>query len=209
MNHTQQYSLSLWDPDDRVQRTDFNDNNAKIDAALAALEERAARLERAAAALNWLAGYQIMQEMVPARKREFGCGAFGFNEFAAAATSSGLHCEVQTSGTGTITCRAGNSGCGLAGFPIPVAQKNWDQMWVWVQYSGNGIIQLSVNAWDTAKYSPAYTMPITAADGTENCAAALFKIPMEPTDEVTIWCHLDASNETSDIVVYGYHFMVC
>lgn len=35
MNHTTYYQLSLWEQDDRIMREDFNDNNRKIDAALA------------------------------------------------------------------------------------------------------------------------------------------------------------------------------
>ena len=33
-NHTEHFSLNQWLPDDQVKRTDFNENNAKIDAAL-------------------------------------------------------------------------------------------------------------------------------------------------------------------------------
>ena len=36
MNQTSNYQLSQWDPDDRILRTDFNEDNAKIDAALQA-----------------------------------------------------------------------------------------------------------------------------------------------------------------------------
>ena len=35
MNQTENYQLSLWDAEDRIQRTDFNADNAKIEAALA------------------------------------------------------------------------------------------------------------------------------------------------------------------------------
>ena len=35
-NQTTNYQLSQWEPGDKVQRTDFNADNAKIDAALAA-----------------------------------------------------------------------------------------------------------------------------------------------------------------------------
>lgn len=38
MNQTENYQLSLWDPEDRIQRTDFNADNAKIEAALAELD---------------------------------------------------------------------------------------------------------------------------------------------------------------------------
>ena len=35
MNQTNNYQLSQWDPEDRILRTDFNSDNAKIDEALA------------------------------------------------------------------------------------------------------------------------------------------------------------------------------
>ena len=37
MNHTPNYNLSQWDAEDKVLRTDFNADNAKIDAALSGL----------------------------------------------------------------------------------------------------------------------------------------------------------------------------
>lgn len=40
-NHTPNYSLSQWEPNDQVRRTDFNADNAKIDAALKAADARA------------------------------------------------------------------------------------------------------------------------------------------------------------------------
>ena len=43
-NHTQHYDLSQWQPTDEVIRTDFNADNAKIDAALNALAEGQAAL---------------------------------------------------------------------------------------------------------------------------------------------------------------------
>lgn len=33
-NYTTNYQLNQWEPTDQVQRTDFNADNAKIDAAL-------------------------------------------------------------------------------------------------------------------------------------------------------------------------------
>ena len=33
-NHTEHFSLNQWLPDDQVHRTDFNEDNAKLDAAL-------------------------------------------------------------------------------------------------------------------------------------------------------------------------------
>ena len=55
MNQTTNYQLNQWDPDDKVLRTDFNADNAKIDAALASLaetaEEHTGALEAQAATL--------------------------------------------------------------------------------------------------------------------------------------------------------------
>ena len=41
-NYTTNYNLCQWEPTDQVQRTDFNADNAKLDAALAAKAEAAA-----------------------------------------------------------------------------------------------------------------------------------------------------------------------
>ena len=46
-NHTPHYNLSQWERDDRILMEDFNEDNTKIDTALARLEETAA--EHAAA----------------------------------------------------------------------------------------------------------------------------------------------------------------
>ena len=48
-NHTEHFSLNQWLPDDQVKRTDFNEDNAKIDAALNDLSDglAAAREEKA------------------------------------------------------------------------------------------------------------------------------------------------------------------
>ena len=39
MEYTQNYQLPLWDKEDVVLRTDFNENNQKIDAALGAMPQ--------------------------------------------------------------------------------------------------------------------------------------------------------------------------
>ena len=48
-NHTEHFSLNQWLPDDQVKRTDFNGDNAKIDAALNDLSDglAAAQAEKA------------------------------------------------------------------------------------------------------------------------------------------------------------------
>ena len=48
MNRTNNYKLCQWEADDKIQRVDFNGDNAKIDGALADHEGRVAALEEAA-----------------------------------------------------------------------------------------------------------------------------------------------------------------
>ena len=41
-NHTTNYDLCQWETTDQVQRTDFNQDNAKIDTALKGLSDQVA-----------------------------------------------------------------------------------------------------------------------------------------------------------------------
>ena len=41
MNRTTNYKLCQWEADDKIQRVDFNEDNAKIDAAIKAVDRRA------------------------------------------------------------------------------------------------------------------------------------------------------------------------
>lgn len=50
LNQTNHYQLSQWEPTDRILMTDFNGDNAKIDAALKANADAAASAAAAAAA---------------------------------------------------------------------------------------------------------------------------------------------------------------
>ena len=46
-NYTTNYNLCQWQPTDQVQRTDFNADNARLEAALSSLEARVSELYRA------------------------------------------------------------------------------------------------------------------------------------------------------------------
>ena len=46
-NHTTNYQLNQWEATDQVLRTDFNEDNVKIDAALKNLNDRITALEQA------------------------------------------------------------------------------------------------------------------------------------------------------------------
>lgn len=49
MNRTTHYQLSQWEAEDQVRRTDFNEDNAKLDAALAGLQTEVGKKAETAA----------------------------------------------------------------------------------------------------------------------------------------------------------------
>ena len=51
-NHTPIYDFCLWQPEDRVLRVDFNENNLKIESELAGLSRRTFALEQKTSSLE-------------------------------------------------------------------------------------------------------------------------------------------------------------
>ena len=68
MNATTNYQLSQWEAEDRVLRTDFNADNAKIEAALSGLEARVALLDRAVPSLAFYLGQLAITDLSKNRK---------------------------------------------------------------------------------------------------------------------------------------------
>ena len=58
-NHTANYELCQWEPTDQVQRTDFNADNAKIDAALSALESGKVSTASLNSAINRISALEL------------------------------------------------------------------------------------------------------------------------------------------------------
>ena len=67
-NYTEHYGLCQWEATDQVLRTDFNGDNAKVEAALASLEERVSELYRAVPNLAFYIGQLGILDMMN-RKR--------------------------------------------------------------------------------------------------------------------------------------------
>jgi len=66
-NFTPNYNLNQWEADDRVLRTDFNADNAKLDAALKAVDKRADALNSGKADKSALTALQNTVSAVSAR----------------------------------------------------------------------------------------------------------------------------------------------
>ena len=63
-NHTEHFSLNQWLPDDQVKHTDFNADNAKIDAALGAMAPQLAMLARAVPNLAFYEGQEGIRRLL-------------------------------------------------------------------------------------------------------------------------------------------------
>ena len=68
-NYTENFDLCQWEPTDPVLRTDFNADNAKLEAALTALEEARTRLDRVTVNLAYYTGRLTAREMLEREKQ--------------------------------------------------------------------------------------------------------------------------------------------
>ena len=70
MNATTNYQLNQWDASDRVLRTDFNADNAKIEAALKAIADQAQRAERAIEQASYREYNQMLKQLYAGQNPE-------------------------------------------------------------------------------------------------------------------------------------------
>ena len=84
MRETSNYKLNQWDKTDRIQMEDFNGDNAKIEAALAAVDARLAILDRVMPDLTYYTGQLMLQDLLRRKKylpqRAMLCEAFLYPE---------------------------------------------------------------------------------------------------------------------------------
>ena len=70
MNATPNYQLNQWEAEDRVLRTDFNADNAKIDAALKAIADQAHRAELLIEQANYREYEQLLKKLYAGQSPE-------------------------------------------------------------------------------------------------------------------------------------------
>lgn len=124
-NHTTNYQLSQWEPEDKVLRTDFNADNAKIDTALAFLDVAAVNLAHQAsytALQNYVANHQIKQG------RAMLCGDFT-NPSMYTITGD----AVIANGALTLT-EAGKTATATTG-RLALAGPRWHKAMLWVHHN--------------------------------------------------------------------------
>ena len=105
-NYTTNYQLNQWEPTDQVLRTDFNADNAKVDAALGTLSEQAALMCRAVPDLAYYIGL-----LGVLTGRRHGCGFGSAETGPSSCISMGMRWNMSPpSAPGTRRGRSAGSG---------------------------------------------------------------------------------------------------
>ena len=137
MNATTNYQLSQWDASDRVLRTDFNADNAKIEAALTGLETRLALLERSGRNLGFYLGQVLVrhfrQDAHYPSQRCIGIETFEYLNrpvlTGGAVVENGILKLSGVGSTGTFT-----------GLPGSISKTDWTQARLWLHTNGRGTV---------------------------------------------------------------------
>ena len=135
-NYTTNYQLNQWEPTDAVQRVEFNQDNAKLDTALEALETAKQRLDRAAANLAYYTGRLTAQEMLEQQRHP---------------SQRGIHCDLFLSSTGrtftggvslqnnTLVLSGTNQTGSMTTVASSVSKRGWTQARLWLHHSGGSV----------------------------------------------------------------------
>ena len=135
-NYTEHYDLCQWEPTDAVQRVEFNQDNAKLDAALAELETAKQRLDRAAANLAYYTGRLTAREMLEQQRHP---------------SQRGIHCDLFLSSTGrtftggvslqnnTLVLSGANQTGSMTTISSSITKSGWTQARLWVHHSGGDV----------------------------------------------------------------------
>ena len=135
-NYTEHYDLCQWEPTDAVQRVEFNQDNAKLDTALEALETAKQRLDRAAANLAYYTGRLTAREMLEQQRHP---------------SQRGIHCDLFLSSTGrtftggvslqnnTLVLSGTNQTGSMTTVSSSITKSGWTQARLWVHHSGGDV----------------------------------------------------------------------
>ena len=115
MKKTANYALNQWDPADRILRTDFNDDNAKLDAAIMAV--------RAAVPVEKLLDVTIQTAAIQVDLDLSGIDLSPYSQLLAelipsADTASQTHCYLRCNGVSTGYIRSADTASALASFSL-------------------------------------------------------------------------------------------
>ena len=130
-NQTTNYQLNRWEPTDAVLRTDFNQDNAKIDTELGTADAKLELLNRVISDLTYYTGQLALQDLLRRQtylpQRALLCEAFLFPEnlslTGSAVVQNGVLTLPGANQTGTMTTQK-----------LALSDDNWTTAKLWQSY---------------------------------------------------------------------------
>ena len=129
-NQTTNYQLNQWEPTDAVLRTDFNQDNAKIDTELGTADAKLELLNRVISDLTYYTGQLALQDLLRRQtylpQRALLCEAFLFPEnlslTGSAVVQNGVLTLPGANQTGTMTTQK-----------LALSDDNWTTAKLWLR----------------------------------------------------------------------------
>lgn len=182
-NHTENYDLCQWLATDPVLRTDFNSDNAKIDAALTTLANQEDMLNRV---IQNLAFYACQSGLLHLLKwgyhpdnKSILCEAFlnssRFSLSGSAALQNNTICVNGVGNTGTLETQS-----------LVVQASGWTRAMLWVHLLG-GTVAASINGEamsgpvQTVGHTPQFTTCVEAAFTLDTATQSSAKLKLDLT----------------------------
>lgn len=197
-NYTENFDLCQWEPTDPVIRTDFNADNAKLEAALTALEEAKTRLDRTAATLAYYTGWLTMTNMADQGRippqRAILCQDFSSDIYL----TCGGGAVIQNN---TLFLNgAGQTGT-MTEDTMVVGRTDWTQARMWIHLSG-GTVTPSLNGMPMTRVGTQFS---NALNGTR-CFDQEFVLDAAGTNTAQVSLAL-STGTASSMTVFDYFIM--
>ena len=198
-NQTTNYQLNQWEPTDPVLRTDFNADNAKIDAVLGDLAPKAEMLERAVVCAAYYAGRMAMLDFEKTGNRppnrSLICENFkDASMFVSTGSAVLQNGKLVLNGTGVSTV--------VTGVELVPGVSGWTKAWLWLQFSGGNVVP-SINGQVMTRNDTYFS---TAFSG-ESCFEREYVWEGSPSENVQIQLSID-SGTSSSVTVYDYYLVL-
>ena len=198
-NHTTNYDLCQWEATDQVLRTDFNEDNAKLEAALSSLEERVAELYRAVPRVAYnaynLALRSYHEGKFVGQKENMIFDVFNESSYFTSSTGS-----VSISNNALRISGQGSTGSVTT---LDYKVGSWTRAFAWVRCE-NGGVSLSLNG---VPMNPSGASTATSLYG-EECSELEFTLKQEAgASFVAVTIALECLGTSNAVYDYGVVFL--
>ena len=200
-NYTENYGLCQWEATDQVLRTDFNGDNAKVEAALANLEKRVSELYRAVPNLAYNVYDQALKDFT-----ETGYHGYRRNllmqDFQYQDTIASLTGGLVIQNNALVLSGAGKTGV-MTSLPLTMYGVSWTRIVAWMRYAPGATYTMAVNGTVLSRKENWFSRTL---DGTD-CSEAIFEAEVMGNTTATVTLKLSTGTaQTATVYDYGIMF---